>query len=262
MWLSAKLYAQPQRHAAILTNHLPRLLSTWGQQVQWWFLRYRDPEPHLRLRLAAGRYGPAAEQIGAWAADLRARGLASHLVLDTYHPEIGRYGTGQALAAAQAVFAADSAAAAAQLAAANRVVHPQALCAASLLDLSIAFAGSVEDGLRWLIEQIRKTSTPALPRELHHEAIRLANPYDRDHLHTLPTGRQVASAWARRRTAVAAYRRLLAAGDQPDLTAVLASLLHLHHARVFGVEPDSELTCHRLARAAALSWTARAAGTL
>ncbi len=38
---------------------------------------------------------------------------------------------------------------------------------------------------------------------------------------------------------------------------VVASLLHLHHARAIGIDPDSERTCHRLARAAALAHTNR-----
>jgi thiopeptide-type bacteriocin biosynthesis protein len=207
-------------------------------------------------------YGQAAERVGAWATDLRRRGLANHLLLDTYHPEIGRYGTGEVLAAAEAVFAADSAAALAQIAAtAGGSPNPRALCAAGFVDLATAFTGSVTDGLRWLVDQVKRRATPALPRDLHDEAIRLANPNDGGAgLHALPGGERVATAWAQRRTALASYHDLLVVAGQPDPIPVLASLLHMHHARVFGVESDSEKTCHRLARAAALSWTARTAG--
>ncbi len=37
----------------------------------------------------------------------------------------------------------------------------------------------------------------------------------------------------------------------------LASLLHMHHVRAHGINPDSERMCHRIARAVALAWTAR-----
>jgi hypothetical protein len=36
--------------------------------------------------------------------------------------------------------------------------------------------------------------------------------------------------------------------------------LHLHHVRMAGVSLDTERLCTRLARAAALSWTARTRG--
>ncbi len=34
-WLYAKLYAHPDRQTAILTTHLPGLLSTWDSPPQW-----------------------------------------------------------------------------------------------------------------------------------------------------------------------------------------------------------------------------------
>ena len=48
---------------AILTRHLPGLAARLGGQASWWFIRYDDPEPHLRLRLTLGapELGPAAE---------------------------------------------------------------------------------------------------------------------------------------------------------------------------------------------------------
>ena len=263
--LSAKLYGHPDRQTAIVTEHLTHLLSTCGSDdpPQWWFLRYRDPDPHLRLRMKVpGRYGQATEHLGAWAADLRRTGLLGTVQLDTYHPEIGRYGAGEAMAAAEAVFAADSTAAVAQLkVAASGAVHPQALCAASFLDLAAGFTGSPTAGMQWLIEQVKRQSTPALARTLYDEAIRLANPHDSHAaLRGLPDGSRLVAAWTRRRTALSRYRDHLATGDQSDPTLVLASLLHVHHARMVGVEPDSERTCHRLARAAALSWHNRTAG--
>ncbi|MGH3930563.1 MAG: thiopeptide-type bacteriocin biosynthesis protein, partial [Pseudonocardiaceae bacterium] len=113
-----KLYGHPDRQAAVLITHLPGLLSTWHSPPQWWFIRYQDPEPHLRLRIrlrSADAFGQAAQRVGAWAAGLRRRGLIGQVQLDTYYPETGRFGAGAAMAAAEWVFATDSAAAIAQL---------------------------------------------------------------------------------------------------------------------------------------------------
>src|SRR5690606_19007267 len=85
---------------------------------------------------------------------LRRRGLVGDLVLDTYHPETGRYGSGAAMAAAEELFAADSAAVVAQLnaLAGSPQLHPHALTAASMVDLTAAMAGDRAAGMRWLIE--------------------------------------------------------------------------------------------------------------
>jgi thiopeptide-type bacteriocin biosynthesis protein len=264
-WLFVKLYGHPDRQTGILTK-IPALLSTWDEPPQWWFLPYRDPENHLRLRFRlpdVDAFGPAARRVGIWAADLRRLGLVSRVQLDTYYPETGRFGSGSAMTAAEAVFAADSAAASVQRTCIARPegAHQLAVTAASLVDLTVSFLGDVGGGLRWLIDHVAKDPSPAPAREVHDHAIRLANPRDRRAaIRALPGGEHIATTWARRRTALAAYRETITATGEIDPNSVLPALLHLHSIRMAGIAPDTERACHRLARAAALSWTARARG--
>ncbi|MGH3800341.1 MAG: lantibiotic dehydratase, partial [Pseudonocardiaceae bacterium] len=260
-WLYARLYGHPDRQTEILTIHVPGLLSTWedGQPPDWWFLRYPEPEPHLRLRIRlpdARSYGSAAQRLGAWADRVRSLGLVRNIVLDTYYPEVGRYGTGAAMQAAEAVFAADSAGAIAQLTiTASGTPHPYAVIAASFTDLAAAFTGSLGSGLNWLTDHVNHHRAPALAREIYGQAMRLADPSgDWAVLRALPGGEQLALVWGRRRSALAAYRVYLSPAEGPDPELVLAALLHLHHARMIGINQDSERTCLRLARAAALGW--------
>ncbi|MGH4018807.1 MAG: lantibiotic dehydratase [Pseudonocardiaceae bacterium] len=265
-WLFMKLYGHPDRHTAILTTHLPGLLSTWDSPPEWWFLRYRDPEHHLRLRVrlpSADAFGETAQRVGTWAAGLRRLGLLGNVQLDTYYPETGRFGSGAAMTAAEYVFAADSAAAITQLTHIGRsgAPHQHAITAASLVDLTTSLTGGVGDGMRWLIDHVDKTPTPAPAREVHNQAIRLANPRDRRAaIRSLPGGEHIATAWARRRTALAAYRGTLTNSGEIDPDSVLTALLHLHSIRMAGIAPEVERACHRLARAAALSWTAQTGG--
>jgi thiopeptide-type bacteriocin biosynthesis protein len=267
-WLYARLYGHPDRQTDILTTHLPDLLSTWqdGPADHWWFLRYPAPEPHLRLRIRlhdARTYGAAAQRLGVWADRLRDLGLLRNIVLDTYYPEVGRYGTGAALHAAEAVFAADSAVAIAALTVtASGTPHPYAVIAASFTDLAAAFTGSLSSGLNWLLGHVDHHSTPALAREIHGQAIRLTDlSGDWAALRALPGGEALALAWDRRRSALASYRAHLSLAEGPDPDPVLASLLHLHHARMIGINRDSERVCLRLARAAALRWVVRNEGS-
>lgn len=218
-------------------------------------LRYGDPEPHLRLRLT-GSIG-IATAIGGWTRQLRRAGLIARVQLDTDYPETARFGGPAALAAAEEHFAADSAAALAQLEATNNVRGPDVLAvtAASLLDLTVAFIGDADEAMRWLIDHTHP-HRPAPPRAVYDQAVLLANPHNRAELAALPDGDQILASWVHRRRVLQAYRDTLYATGTPA-TALLPDLLHLHHVRMAGPDPDSERTCLHLAHAAALSWTTR-----
>lgn len=266
VWLYAKLYGHPERQDELLTTHLPRLLSTWpdAEPDVWWFLRHRDPEAHLRLRIrlrGASDYGAAVQQLGTWAEALRTEGRISQLVFDTYYPETGRYGPGALMETAETTFAADSALALTQLAATRQAegVDVRALTATSMTGIAAAFTGDVDAGMDWLIEHATTPDPTPPDRTVREQTVRLADPRrDWAALSRLPEGAALTHAWQRRHTALAAYRAQLdAAAEAPAPDGVLASLLHLHHARMIGLDPACERTCLRLARAAALRWNAR-----
>ncbi|WP_328869107.1 lantibiotic dehydratase [Streptomyces sp. NBC_00287] len=265
-WAYLKLYGNADRAPEVLTTHLPRLLSEWGAEgPDWWFTRYVDPHSHLRLRLRLPdphAFGDAAQRVAAWASELRAEGLLQRVQWDTDEPETGRYGTGTVLEAAERFFAADSAAALAQMALPISDHLRPAVTAASFVDIADACLGSRADSRAWLTTNIPKNDGDPAPRDVLTTAIRLITP-DHDHacLRSLPDGAYVATTWARRRGALTAYHQALTA-NSADPAAVLPSLLHMHYNRTAGIDPDGEATCRRLARAAALSWIARTQGAL
>ncbi|WP_414942709.1 lantibiotic dehydratase [Amycolatopsis sp. cmx-11-51] len=267
-WLFAKLYGHPDRQNTVLTTHLPVLLSTWDDEPEWWFLRYHDPEHHLRLRFRLhdhADFGSAAARIATWSSDLRRRGLVGQVQFDTYYPETGRFGSSASMHAAEALFAADSASAVNQLAVTGRRdgqhLHP--VIAASMVDLAISVTGDPAAGMRWLIDNATTSPAPAVDRTVHNAAIRLANPGDAwAALREIPGGESITAAWTRRRTALDAYRAALTAESDTTPETVLPDLLHLHHVRMVGIDTDAERACLRLARAAALSWTTRTRGAL
>ena len=255
--LSAQLFGPPELADTIITRHLPDLFTDWPDPPLWWYIRYRHPAPHLRLRLHLpdrGAYGPAVARVAAWAGALHDRGVLADLSVDTYRPEIGRCGTGPALDAAHTVFAADSAAAAAQLRAITAEDAPpaQALTAASLVDLAAGLLGARSAALAWLRHQ---PDTPTLTnRTVRLHTLRLSD----TGMHTMPGGARIATAWQARAAAAAQYATTLTPATTcvtPE--SVLASLLHLHHVRAHGIDPTVEAQTFRLARAVALADTAR-----
>lgn len=261
-WLYLKVYGHPARQDEILAR-VDDLLAAWDDPPPWWYVRYRDPDPHLRLRLLlpdAVAYGSAANRAGTWAATLRDAGLAGHIVFDTYYPETGRYGSGAAMTAAESVFAADSAAALAQLACpADRGAFAPAITAASLVRIAAAFTGTTTGAMHWLAARIPNAPGPVrLPRSARAQAMRLADLRDGDAaVRAVPGGNQVVAAWQQRAAALAAYRDALHSAGEIDADPALASLLHMHCIRMAGIDPDTEQACHHLARSAAVSWLAR-----
>lgn len=255
-WFFAKVYIHPERQSEVIAGHLPRLLASLGGNPQWWFLRYRDPHDpdHLRLRIrvtGTEEYGTCAAAVGAWAGRLRREGVVRRLVLDTYYPQVGRYGAGVSMAAAEAVFAADSEAVVAQLVQfPEGAAHPSAIAAANFAAIAAGFTGSLKDGMEWLIDRAKDLRAAPAPREVFDQAVALATRED-----AIPGWETLAPAWEARRVVLATYRTQLSA--EADADAVLESLLHMHHIRAVGLNRDSERVCRRLARSAALAWRAK-----
>ncbi|MFG2972415.1 lantibiotic dehydratase [Streptomyces sp. NPDC048331] len=259
--LCAHLHGHPARQDEILTEHLPRLFDGWSPAPAWWFTRHDDAahpdrDRHLALILHlddATGYGRAAERLGTWADELRRHQLASRLDLAAYRPQDGRYGHGPAREASERVFAADSAAALAQITyAAHAGVPAEALAAASLAELATAFAPCPADGWSWLAANLPRETGPVDGALTRHTLALTAPGAAWRHE---PDALAVVETWAARTDALCAYRQTIDAQREP--MTVLRSLLHHHHVRALGGGPDSGRITHRLARSAALPHTHR-----
>lgn len=257
--LHVRVHGHPDRQDDMLTGYLPRLFAGWDDPLLWWFTRHRDttrPDSEQYLALyarlpSAGHYGAAASRVSARAGDLRSVGLVPGIEFAGYRPETGRYGHGPAMAAAEKVFAADSAAALAQIELALRTGIPaEAVTAASFIDLVCSYAAKAEEGLHRLTTELPQEHG-RLDTALRDTTFRLADPGDGwAALRSQPGGDRILLAWERRKTELAAYREQLALQRNGPLSA-LRSLLHQHHVRALAVDPERERITNRLARAAA-----------
>ncbi|GAA2431627.1 lantibiotic dehydratase [Actinomadura vinacea] len=97
-WLFAKLYAEPDAHDALITTDLAafadRMTAHHGVSEPF-FLRYRDPAPHLRVRFHVPAQELREKILGAtaeWANALTAKGRIIEFTFAGYHREIERYG--------------------------------------------------------------------------------------------------------------------------------------------------------------------------
>lgn len=258
--LLASLYGDIRRQDTILAGHLPDLLDRLGQPP-WWFVRFRDPGQHLRLRVALAdsrHFGSVARTVSTWAGELHDAGLLREVRYPTSYIETGRWGSQRAWTAAENVFRADSRAVLAQLRTPARP-HRRVLAAAHTVAIACSFLGGIEAGMRWITEHVAPPAPEPVPRPLFTEAVRLADPSgDWAALRGVPGGSAV-KAWADRDAALTAYRGHLPGPDTHGIDAddVLSSLLHVHFVRAVAVDFPEEAVCLYLARAAALAWTAR-----
>lgn len=124
-WLYIKLYAGAAACDQLLREVVGPLVEAGraeGWADGWFFLRYEDPDRHLRLRIHGDGdrlLGQAAPLLHRLAAPLMAKGLLWKIQFDTYVRELERYGQGEAMELVEGIFQADSDAALALCAAAG-----------------------------------------------------------------------------------------------------------------------------------------------
>ncbi|MFJ1755404.1 lantibiotic dehydratase [Kitasatospora sp. NPDC088134] len=258
-WLFARLAANENRQDEILAEHLPRLLAALpGAVDRWFFIRYRDPAPHLRLRFHGDPAALAADLLPAlhdWAHEVRRSGLAADLRLEGYTPEADRYGGPDLLADAERVFHADSlvALAALRLSRAGRSTPGELLAAVNLTATARDFlaARPVPAAVGpWIAATYPKSEEHHRSFRAHRAAALTAIPLDGPTVPAgglLPSDPDLTEAWQLRTARLAAYAPRL---DPHTAGPALASLLHMGHNRLIGIDREAERRAYALARGA------------
>jgi len=252
-WLYAKVYSPEERHSELLADNLSQLVCGLPDGIdRWFFVRYLDPEPHVRVRFHGAPetlHGVLLPELRRWVGDLCDRRLAAGLVLDTYEPETERYGGPEVLTAAERVFHADSVAALAQLAVIRRSgmsLDPLLLGAMNYIDIARNTCPS-GSWASWFTENHdRNEPLHRSVRPQRQAALSLLN--DTDEPVGLGLGaadNTILSVWASRAKALASYR------DTVGGKAAVASLLHMHHNRLIGMNRMGERRIEAVVRGVA-----------
>ncbi|MBV9761441.1 MAG: lantibiotic dehydratase [Acidobacteriaceae bacterium] len=112
-WLFLKLYGGAAALDDALSLVAPVLETAIERRIaaQWFFIRYRDPQLHLRLRFQgepARLLGELMPMLSAAFSPLLESGTLYKIQLDTYEREIERYGGFEGVLASEQLFCADS----------------------------------------------------------------------------------------------------------------------------------------------------------
>ena len=131
-WLYVKIYCGVKTADALLTEVVkPLTEQLLADELidQWFFIRYADPGPHIRLRFHGRHsfYGPVIDRLNRALAPYLAAHLISRLQSDTYVRELERYG-------------------------ADNIEHSEALFfhdSVAVVDVLSQLAGDEGDVIRW-----------------------------------------------------------------------------------------------------------------
>ncbi|MFC8593891.1 thiopeptide-type bacteriocin biosynthesis protein [Streptomyces atroolivaceus] len=247
----ARLVLEP--HAVEGGHDLIADLAAENLMDRWFYIRYADPFPHLRLRVRGTELARTLTRVTEWGRSLVDLGLARDIELAGYAPEIARYGGPDVFDAVEQLFRANSEATA-RLLSRRLDLRPEFLGVATLdtlhaqwgVDLTpYAEHGADPDGAH-----VRDTR--ALFRAHRDYLCELLSPWDRQpheegRAHRLlfqETFAAQAPAVAQTAEAVRAAARegvLVGCEDQ-----VLASLAHMQINRLLPIDLDREGRSHAL----------------
>ncbi len=165
-WLYLKLYVSPSTADSVIRYVVADLVRPLEQMQlidRWFFVRYADPEYHIRVRVHAVSRASIGEAVARVAPELdRAvvAGLVRSVQFDSYEREIERYGGPDGITLAEILFHADSEAAAAIIATLTEIEDADdrwRMCLRSFDALLVDFGFSLNDRLEFATR--RRAST-------------------------------------------------------------------------------------------------------
>ncbi len=253
-WVFMKLYCGKDMQEELIAGPLRNFARDALKRElaeDWFFLRYADPDPHIRLRFRGdsprliSTFLPILCDWGTW---LIAKGSCLKYTFDTYDREVERYGGLAGLDLAETIFCADSRAVADLLALTQ--AHPlpldrKLLAVLSIDELLTALGLNGQARLAWAHQRIMDRHQSGQTYRQHSGQLRtlLGNPAQA--LAALPGGSEVRAILARCHEVLAPIAIRLAELDAQQalgkpLTTLYASYIHLHCNRLLNTDSIAE----------------------
>jgi thiopeptide-type bacteriocin biosynthesis protein len=241
-WLYTKLYCAPAAQDDLLAGQVRELAQfavRAGLTDRWFFIRYADPEPHLRIRFHGQPIvllGPLMREVTTWATELIDVGLCRRVSIDTYEREVERYGGASGIDLAEQVFAADSAAVCELLDVVRRSPECLNRIDIAMLGIDRLLGDCGIDGahrVEWLRRHVRLSRDDGTEYRTRKGELRTLVEADADVWHPI-----VAILERRREAMTPAVARLEVLEAEATLNrpvaALVADLAHLHYNRLLG----------------------------
>jgi thiopeptide-type bacteriocin biosynthesis protein len=251
-WLYVKIYGPADREDAFVAVPLRDLCDRLTRAKRcsgWFFVRYSDPDPHVRLRFRGDPnhlLSDVLPELCWWCTDRMVEGAVDRFAFDTYDREVDRYGGPVGLALAEAIFCADSPAAADMLAHLGRHSAIDRLTALTVsIDALLADLGlAASERHVWYKHEVRDRQAGGREFRERKTALRsyLGEPETLSHAHPefakiLATRQQAMLPLGRRLSELQQGREL-----HEDRARILRSVVHMHCNRLARAERTMEET--------------------
>jgi thiopeptide-type bacteriocin biosynthesis protein len=270
-WLFIKLYGSPDRQDELITQSLlpfARNASAAGLIDSWFFIRYADPEEHLRLRFHGNPEQLCEQffgQLCRWASDLVERGLCRRFAFDFYDSELERFGGPEGVSLSEEIFHADSEASSelTTVLAARDWQDPEQrtiLLVLSVHDLIGGFGLDASDALDWYKRHSMDSKEPGEEYRRLKNQLRVALTDPSTWLATRPLGDQIKGTLLLRRRQLSPLLVQLqdlesSSTLQRAIDDLCASYVHLHLNRLGAAASEGKIlnflrrTCESLSKA-------------
>lgn len=262
-WLYIKLYGMNHRVEEFLYNGFYKLAkeakeTKWAKQA--FFIRYIDDIPHIRIRIKgdpALLVTQGIPSIYKWANSMKEEGLLNRMVIDTYDPEIERYGGSKLISNAESFFSKDSESVAYYLGLRRFQqfdISEELFGAISVIDILEEFLPSFKDQLNWLNESVNYKDYKKEFRQLKSQLLRYGNTADNwANLQKDEKGQMVSSLLNTRRETLRLYADRVREENERGLLTnhiddLIGSVIHMHINRLIGVDRTRETKIITLAR--------------
>ncbi len=255
LWTYLKLYLSTHQQNELISGPLRQIVQQLREQGlcdYWFYIRYYDPEPHLRIRFHASDQERSKEvliQAVTWGQRLAQRGLIGRFCVDTYEREIERYGGPQAIDYLEQVFSADSDVVSSLIASHHQQQLTLDLIAVAVMSLDALIAAwglTLEQRVQHSQHLTQKYHFADEFREQRKLLCELLAPWDirydpvvqqqRKHVYTLFAKHYTALPSIAQTISILAEQGVL---KQPQ-EAMLHSLAHMHINRLLGVNREQE----------------------
>lgn len=249
-WLYLKLYCNENREEELIAFSIPEFCEALKEKlgIDYFFMRYMDPKPHIRLRFHGerARLFSAMPLIMDWCRELSKSRRIGDMNIAVYEREIERYGGSRLIGRAEELFCADSFAVENIL---NRkrtgrlTLDQEEIAVISVLLYVTKFYGSLEEQLQFMELNYHSTSYLSEWKEKKERLLALCGlEEDWKKLRAGEEGNELYQLLSRRNPLILAYREEIAkeqqdAGFKND---IVASVIHLHCNRLLGTNRGLE----------------------
>lgn len=243
-WLFLKLYGPLERQEELI-----EYLSFWinSQQIkkEFFFMRYLDPKPHIRLRIKgdSNELYKILIEFNKFFSEIKDKRLVNSYCIDTYVPETERYGGANVMPYAEKLFYRDSCVVMRILSTIDITKHKEKYGVISILQYLQAFGLSFEEQYKFLEANINLKQYLEDFKKVKQEFVTECDAYNNwSNLRKNKVLEQFLNWMEIRTDSVKLYREKIMLEESLTNTCddIIGSVIHLHCNRLFGINREFE----------------------